>query len=144
MPEKKSKLAKNQTTPTEASVDNFINGVENEQKRNDCFKLIEMMQKASGEEPKMWGPAIVGFGYWIVKSPNTGREVEWLKLGFSPRKANLALYLPGGLKIQADSLEKLGKHKTGGGCLYINKLSDVDLGVLNEMFETSLKTSEGN
>lgn len=139
MAEKKGKLADIKTKPTAASVEEFINAIQNEQKRQDSFVLMEMMKKASGEEPKMWGGSIIGFGNKRYKSPATGREVDWLEIGFSPRKANLSLYLTGGLKQHAEALEKLGKHKTGVGCLYINKLDDVDLSVLKDMIEASLK-----
>jgi hypothetical protein len=135
---KKSKLADNKTKQNEASVEDFINSVESEQKRKDSFAILEMMKKASGEEPKMWGGSIIGFGYVIIKSPTSGREVEWFRVGFSPRKANLTVYLTG-LKRFSDLLEKLGKHKTGGGCLYLNKLGDVDLKVLGELIDKSYK-----
>ena len=98
------------------------------------------MKKASGEEPKMWGRALIGFGNIKIKSPKTGREVEWLKIGFSPRKANISLYISGDINHQhAEALTKLGKHKTGVGCLYINKLEEIDLKVLIGMIEASLK-----
>lgn len=101
--------------------------------------IMEMMQKATGEEPKMWGGSMIGFGNKIYKSPNTGREVEWMLIGFAPRKANLSLHLTIDINKHADTLEKLGKHKTGVGCLYINKLDDIDLKVLKKLIETSLK-----
>jgi hypothetical protein len=91
------------------------------------------MHKATKEKPKMWGSSIVGFGNKRYKSPSTDREVEWFKIGFSPRKANFSVYLVSGLQQHADALKKLGKHKTGGGCLYINKLADVDINVLEEI-----------
>ena len=140
MVEKKSKLAEIKTKPTAASVEDFINTIPGQQKRSDSFVLLEMMRKASGEEPKMWGPSIIGFGNKRYKSPKTSREVDWLLIGFSPRKANLSLYLTVDLKKHAAALKKLGKHKTGVGCLYINKLEDVDLKVLKGMIETSLKS----
>jgi len=140
MAEKKSKLAEIKTKPTAASVEDFINAVPSEQKRKDSFVLLEMMKKASGEDPKMWGPSIIGFGNKRYKSPKTGREVDWLMIGFSPRKANLSLYLTVNLKTHAVALNKLGKHKMGVGCLYINKLEDVDLKILKGMIETSLKS----
>jgi hypothetical protein len=87
----------------------------------------------------MWGSSIIGFGNKRYKSPATGREVDWLKIGFSPRKANLSLYLTVGIQEHAEALKKLGKHKTGVGCLYINKLEDVDLKVLEKMIKNSLK-----
>lgn len=136
-----AKLAVVKTKPTTVDVNAFINGVENEQKRTDSFVLLEMMEKLIQEKPKMWGGSIVGFGYVIVKSPTSGREVEWFKIGFSPRKTNLSLYLGGGLQAHADALKKLGKHKTGVGCIYINKLADVDMNVLSQMFAATLKSS---
>ncbi|MEO6392994.1 MAG: DUF1801 domain-containing protein, partial [Pyrinomonadaceae bacterium] len=90
--------------------------------------------------PTMWGASLIGFGNVRVKSAATGREVDWLRIGFSPRKANFSLYLTGDIKKQAPALEKLGKHKTGKGCLYINKLADVDLKILKGIIQTSLKT----
>lgn len=139
MAEKKGKLAEIKTKPTAASVEDFINAVPDEQKRNDSFAILEMMRKATGEEPAMWGASIIGFGNVRYKSPKTGREVDWLRIGFSPRKANISLYLTMDIKKHGDALEKLGKHKTGVGCLYINKLEDVDVKVLEGMIKTSLK-----
>ena len=132
-------MADIKTKATSASVADFINSIQEEQKRKDSLVLLEMMQKASGEEPKMWGNALIGFGQVRLKSPKSGREVDWLRIGFSPRKANLSLYLSGDIHQQhAAALQKLGKHKTGVGCLYINMLTDVDLNVLQEMIEASL------
>jgi hypothetical protein len=139
MAEKKSKLVEIKTKQTTASVEDFINKVPDEQKRKDSFVILEMMKKATGEEPKLWGSSIIGFGNKRYKSPTTGREVDWLVIGFSPRKANLSLYLSIDISKHADALKKLGKHKTGVGCLYINKLEDVDTKVLKGMIETSLK-----
>ena len=139
MAEKKTKLAEIKTKPTSASVEEFINAINDEQKRKDCFVLLEMMKKGSGEEPVLWSNSIIGFGNKRYKSPTTGREVDWLLIGFSPRKANLSLYISVGIKAHEDALKKLGKHKTGVGCLYINKLEEVDLKVLNDMITTSLK-----
>ena len=135
----KSKLAEIKTRETTASVEDFINSVPDEQKRKDSFAILEMMKKASGEEPKMWGSSLIGFGNKRYKSPATGREVDWLLIGFSPRKANLSLYLTMNIKEHADVLKKLGKHKTGVGCLYINKLEDIDLKVLKGMIEAAFK-----
>jgi len=139
MAEKKSKLVEIKTKQTTASVEDFINSVPDEQKRKDSFVLVEMMKKATGEEPKMWGASLIGFGNRRYKSPATGREVDWLLIGFSPRKANLSLYLTMDIKAHAVALSKLGKHKTGVGCLYINKLADVDMNVLKGLIDTSLK-----
>jgi hypothetical protein len=91
-----------------------------------------MMEKAMKQKPKMWGSSIIGFGDVRYKSPSSGREVDWFKIGFASRKANLSIYLID-LQRHADAMTKLGKHKKGGGCLYINKLEDVDLKVLEKM-----------
>lgn len=135
---KKSKLAVIKTQQNEASVEDFINSVPIEQKRKDSFMLLKLMQTASKEKPKMWGSSIIGFGNKRYKSPNTEREVDWFKIGFSPRKANLTVYMLN-LKHHAEALKKLGKHKTGGGCLYINKLDEIDLDVLKKMISDTLK-----
>ena len=138
MAEKKTKLAEIKTKPTAANVEDFINNVKDEQKRKDSFVLLEMMKKATGEDPILWSSSVIGFGNKRYKSPTTGREVDWLLIGFSPRKANLSLYLMVNIKEQAAALKKLGKHKTGVGCLYINKLEEIDLIVLKEMIDVSL------
>lgn len=139
MAEKKGKLVEIKTKETSDSVEGFINSIADEQKREDCLIIIGMMRKATKEEPKMWGSAIIGFGNIRIKSPNTGREVEWMKIGFSPRKANISLYIGIGSEKHTESLKKLGKHKTGKGCLYINKLADIDTGVLKTMIEATVK-----
>lgn len=138
MAEKKSKLVEIKTKPTNDNVVAFINKISDEQKRKDCFVLIDMMKAASCEEPVLWSNSIVGFGNKRYKSPNTGREVDWLLIGFAPRKANLSLYVSVGIQEHSAALKKLGKHKTGVGCLYINKLEDVDLNVLQGIIKTSL------
>ena len=132
-------MAELKTKPTTASVEDFIHTIKDEQKRKDSLVILEIMKKASGEEPKMWGSSLIGFGNTRLKSPTTGREVDWLRIGFSPRRANLSLYIPGGIKKHAVALKKLGKHKTGVGCLYINKLEDIDIEVLKGVIEVSLK-----
>lgn len=133
------KLAQIKTKETSASVENFINSVKDEARRKDSFTILKMMQQASKEKPKMWSGSIIGFGNKIYKSPATGREVEWFKIGFSPRKANISLYLVLDIKKFAAELKKLGKHKTGVGCLYINKLEDVDVKVLEKLINTAAK-----
>lgn len=142
MAEKKSKPAEIKTKPTTVSVNDFINNIPTEQKRRDSFVILEMMKKATGEEPVLWGSSIIGFGNKRYKSPATGREVDWFKIGFAPRKANLTLYIAVGMAQQTAALEKLGKHKTGGGCLYINKLEQVDLKVLQEMIDTAFERAD--
>ena len=139
MAEKKSKLAVIKTTENSASVEDFLNNVKDEQMRKDSFVILEMMKKATGEVPKMWGSSMIGFGNKRYKSPATGREVDWMIIGFSPRKSNLSLHLTMNVNKQAPDLKKLGKHKTGVGCLYINKLDDVDLKVLKGIINASLE-----
>jgi hypothetical protein len=137
MTEKKSKLVEIKTKPTSSSVEDFINNVKDEQKRKDSFVLLDMMKKASGEEPLLWSSSVIGFGITRYKSPTTGREVDWLRIGFAPRKANLALYFGDHFGEHAAALTKLGKHKTGVGCLYINKLEEIDLKVLKGIIEAA-------
>ena len=132
-------MAEIKTKHTSASVENFIHTVKDEQQRKNSFIILEMMKKASGEEPKMWGTSLIGFGNKTYKSPNSGREVDWFHLGFSPRKANLSLHLVLDLKKHDTALKKLGKFKTGAGCIYIIKLSDVDLGVLKGLIAAAAK-----
>lgn len=126
-------MAELKTQKNNASVENFINTVESEQKRNDAFEILEMMKQITKEKPKMWGASIIGFGDVRYKYAS-GREGDWFKVGFSPRKANISLYLMGCNISKADSiLGRLGKYKTGKGCLYINKLTDVNMDVLKEL-----------
>ena len=140
MAEKKSKLAEIKTKQNSASVEDFINAIKDEQQRKDSLVILGMMKKASGEEPKMWGGSHIGFGIKRYKSPASGREVDWFLIGLSPRKANISLHLVMNLREQAATLKKLGKHKAGMGCLYINKLSDIDLKVLKGLIDSSLKS----
>lgn len=134
----KPKLAEIKTKVSAASVEDFINAVPDEQKRDDSFAILAMMKKATGEKPKMWGSSIIGFGNVRYESPATGRQVDWFRVGFSPRKANLTVYLMN-INAHAESLKKLGKHKAGGGCLYINRLSDVEVNVLKGMIDKAAK-----
>jgi hypothetical protein len=133
------KLADIKTKENAASVDDFINTVENDQQRNDSNVILKLMEKVSEEKPKMWGTSMIGFGNIRYKSPRTGREVEWFKIGFSPRKANLSLHLIFNMEEHAATLAKLGKHKTGAGCLYIKKLDDIDIKVLEELIIVALR-----
>lgn len=130
-------MAEIKTTKNEQSVEDFLNAVENEQKRNDAYTVLDMMKQVSGEEPKMWGTSIVGFGTYHYKGKTS--EGEWMVTGFSPRKAALTIYGIGGLENEAALLGKLGKYTTGKGCLYIKKLSDVDMGALKEIVEAVVK-----
>lgn len=125
------------TQKTEASVTDFLKKIADESQRTDSQTIVEMMQKATGDKPKMWGQAIIGFGNTVIKY-ESGRELDWFKMGFSPRKAALTFY---GVKNANDNamLKKLGKYKEGKGCLYIKKLSDVDTAVLKKMIEGASK-----
>lgn len=133
------KLADIKTKPTTASVEDFLDSVPDERKRNDSRVLLGMMEKAVKAAPKMWGGSIIGFGDKRYQSQKTGREVDWFIIGFSPRKAALTLYLGVNLQQHAEALKKLGKHKTGAGCLYIYKLEDVDLEVLEGIVAAAAK-----
>jgi len=135
-------MAKNgelKTKVNDASVEGFLNSVTDEQKRKDSFEILRLMENVTKETPKMWGSSIVGFGSYHYKGAG-GREGDWMLTGFSPRKANLTLYILGGFDSSQDLLKKLGKHKTSVGCLYINKLDDVDKEVLKELVAESVKT----
>lgn len=132
------KPAEIKTKPTAASVADFINSIDNEQKRNDSLLIVQMMEKATNLPPKMWGSSVIGFGDVRYKSPTSGREVDWFKIGFAPRKANISLHLID-LSRHTDELAILGKHKLGMGCLYINKLADVDISVLEKIIISSAK-----
>lgn len=126
------------TKQTESSVEDFLNSIEDEKVLADCRKISAMMEKATGAKPKMWGTNIVGFGQRLLKY-ESGRELDWMEIAFSPRKANLTLYVVDGSEAQNELLEKLGKHKTGKGCLYFKRLSDVDEKVLEKLIEKSVE-----
>ena len=123
------------TKKNELSVEGFLNSITDEQKRKDSFVILDLMKKASKSEPKMWGSSIVGFGEVHYKYAS-GHEGDICKIGFSPRKQSISFYLSGIPAIKSQ-LENLGKYKTGKGCLYINKLSDVDIKVLKEIIKIS-------
>lgn len=134
-------MAKNEpkTRPTDASVEDFLNTIEDERKREDSFTVMQMMAKLTRVEPVMWGTAIVGFGSCLLKYAN-GSELAWPEIAFSPRKASLTLYLEDGFGDEYhELLSKLGKHTSGKCCLYIKRLSDVDTGVLTQLMKASLK-----
>ncbi|MEX2161003.1 MAG: DUF1801 domain-containing protein [Anaerolineales bacterium] len=135
-------MAELKTKPTKQSATDFLNSVEPEGKRQDSLTLLKMFRKATGEKPVMWGSSIVGFGSYHYKSERSSQEGDWLLVGFSPRKANLTLYVMSGLQKDRALLRKLGKHKTGGGCLYINKLADVDEKVLATLIEKAFRNAK--
>ena len=125
------------TTENDASVEDFLGSVADEQRRMDALRVLEIFKKVTGEPPKMWGAAIVGFGNRKVYRSDGG-ELDWLITGFSPRKASLTLYVLNGAPKQAELVAKLGKHKASGGCLHIKKLSDVDEKVLEALIASSV------
>ena len=129
-------MAQNKTTPTQASVSAFVRGLTETARQSDAKALIELMEKATGEKPKMWGPSIVGFGSYHYRY-DSGREGDMCIAGFSPRASAFAIYVLSGAKTESALLAKLGKHDRGKGCLYIKKLADVDAGVLEELVRTS-------
>jgi hypothetical protein len=131
-------MAELKTKPTTESVSTFLNKVADKTRREDCFAVLEMMRDVTKEEPTMWGSSIVGFGRYRYKY-ESGREGEWPITGFSPRKGDLTLYIVPGFEIAPDLMKRLGKYKTGKSCLYIRKLADVDLKVLKQLIEKSVK-----
>lgn len=133
-------MAELKTKATNQDPKDFLKTIEPEQKRADAFVLLEMFHKATGEKAVMWGTSIVGFGKYHYKSERSTQEGDWPLVGFSPRKQNLSLYIMHGNNDSTALLNKLGKYKTSGGmggCLYINKLSDVDHAVLEKLIGTS-------
>ncbi len=125
------------TLPNDASVEEFLDAVEHPRRREDARRLLELMREITGEPPRMWGSGIIGFGSYHYRYAS-GREGDWLLAGFSPRKQNLALYIMPGFSEAADLLARLGKHRTGKSCLYINKLADIDMEVLAELLRDSV------
>lgn len=132
-------MAENKTQPTAVSVADFIAGVEDPRRRADAETLVALMTEETGELATMWGPSIVGFGRYRYRY-DSGREGDASLAGFSPRKANIVLYLAADEPKRTDLLARLGKHKTGADCVYLNRLSDVDEAVLREMVRTSVST----
>lgn len=133
-------MAELKTKPTNQDPKEFLNSVQPEQRRLDSLILLDIFQRLTGEKPVMWGSSIVGFGQYHYKSERSSQEGDWPLVGFSPRKQNLSLYILPGYQQEPDLqllLQKLGKHKTSVGCLYINKLSDVDKDVLEEIIKKS-------
>ena len=136
-------MGENKTRPTGDSVLNFIDKVENEQKKKDALELLELHKKITGEEPTLWGPSLIGFGKYHYKYAS-GKEGEFFIAGFSPRKTALTLYIMSGIDKQQELMSKLGKFKTGKSCLYIKKLDDVDRSVLTEVISESVKYMKEN
>ena len=130
-------MAELKTKATDASVEAFLHGVENEKKREDAFAILALMEEVTGEPPKLWGSSIIGFGSYHYKYAS-GHEGDACLTGFSPRKQNLVLYILAGFDQYDALLAKLGKYKTGKSCLYINKLADIDPDVLRELVAQSV------
>jgi len=131
-------MAKNKTTETEASVDDFINAVKDETKRKDSFELVKLFKQQTGLDAKMWGPSIVGFGTYHYKY-ESGREGDAPLAAFSPRAAALTIYLCAHFDQREALLQQLGKHKTEKGCIYIKKLADIDIDTLKKMIANNIK-----
>ena len=115
----------------------FLHSAAEKEKLKDCLAILDIMKKATKEKPAMWGTSIIGFGTYHYKSERSRQEGDWFIAGFSPRKANLTLYIMPSISHYGDLVKKLGKCKTGGSCLYINKLADVDTNVLKELITTA-------
>jgi hypothetical protein len=133
-----SAMAELKTKKTELSVESFLNKIPEVQKREDAFILLKLMEEVAKTQGKMWGSAIIGFGDKHLKY-DSGRELDWFSIGFSPRKQNFALYISGAVQNQQSLLKKLGKFKTGKGCLYINKLAEVNTDILKQIMEKGLE-----
>jgi hypothetical protein len=130
-------MAELKTKPTDNSVRDFIAAIENEDRRRDCQAVLEIMQEATGDRPRIWGSGMVGFGSYHYKYAS-GREGDWFLTGFAPRKNDLTLYIMPGFDRFETLMKKLGKHKTGKSCLYIKRLSDIDPAVLKELVADSV------
>ncbi len=131
-------MAELKTRQNDLDVGEFLNGIADEKKREDSHKVLKLMQQVTGEQPKMWGDSIVGFGSYQYHYAS-GKEGSWFLTGFSPRKQNLTLYIMAGFDAYDDLLDKLGKHTTGKSCLYIKKLEDIDPDVLRELIRQSVE-----
>jgi hypothetical protein len=130
-------MAELKTKPTDASVSDYLNAIENEQVRQDCWAIIDLMQEATKAKAEMWGSSIVGFGrYHYVYA--SGREGDWMVISFSPRKQNITLYIMGGFENYEKLLTSLGKFSPGKGCIYIKRLSDINLPTLKELIQESV------
>ena len=130
-------MAKLKTQINDGKVTDFLKNVENEKWQTDSYAILDLMKEVTGEEPKMWGTSIIGFGSYHYKY-ESGREGDWFTVGFSPRKQNLSLYIMSGFSEYDALLAKLGKHKTGKSCLYVNKIEDVDQDVLKALIKQSV------
>jgi hypothetical protein len=135
-------MAELKTKQNDQSVTDFLKAVPDERRRDDSFIILDLMKEITGQEPKMWGDSIIGFGNYHYKYA-TGREGDWFVTGFSPRKQNLTLYIMSGFDEYDELLKKLGKYKTGKACLYLNKLADVEISVIKELIQKSVAHLSG-
>jgi len=131
-------MAELKTKKNDAPVENFLSSIKEEQKRKDAFLLLEIIKEVTGEQPKMWGSSIIGFGDFHYEY-GSGRTGEWFITGFSPRKQNITMYFCAGVEPLAAYMKNLGKYKTGVGCLYFQKLADVDTAALKEMLKKNME-----
>lgn len=134
-------MAEPKTRPTGRSVTAFLNAVSDPQRRADCFELVRIMRAASGDEPQMWGSSIVGFSRYTYAYAG-GKAREWPRIGFSPRKKDLTLYLMAGIAPYAELMARLGPHRAGKGCLYLKRLADVDVKVLERLIAASIRDTK--
>ncbi|MCU0667376.1 MAG: DUF1801 domain-containing protein [Patescibacteria group bacterium] len=132
-------MAELKTKKNDSSVIGFVNTVQDEAKKQDCLQLLEIFKESTGQEPAMWGTSIIGYGSYHYKSTRSKQEGDWPLTGFSPRKQNLTIYIMPGFDKYQKELEKLGKHKTSISCLYINKLDDVNIIILQSIIAKSYK-----
>jgi hypothetical protein len=135
-------MAELKTKPTNISVETYLNNITDEQRRRDCCTILDIMKKAAGKEPVMWGNNIVGFGSYHYKY-QSGREGDWFLTGFSSAKNHLTLYIMSGFQNYEELLSKLGKYKTGQSCLYIKNLKNLDINILTELINQSLRDVSG-
>lgn len=131
-------MAEPKTQKNDASVDDYLNAIEDDHRKADCLKIHQMMQKVTGKPGSMWGDSIVGYGTYHYKYAS-GREGDWMQVGFSNRQKSISVYIMSGFSRYQQLLDKLGKHKTGKSCLYINKMSDIDDSVLKDMIRSSVE-----
>jgi len=130
-------MAEPKTRPNDLNVPAFLNMISDDMRKQDCYTIMNLMENITREKPKMWGDSIIGFGSYHYKY-KSGREGDWFLTGFSPRKQNLTLYIMSGFKRYDELISKLGKYKTGKACLYINRLADIDLKILEELIKRSV------
>lgn len=134
-------MAENKTRPNEGSVADFLEQVEEPRRKEECWTLLGMMERITGELPRMWGDSIIGFGTYHYRYAS-GREGDWFRVGFSPRKQSLTIYVMGYLDSYSGLLEGLGKFRKGKGCLYVNSLEDIDMSVLESLIRSSVSTAD--